>query len=337
MRITKFKMKDSKCQVNYELKNDGVTDEYTMNCSARPKDSLPKALQALREHVQMMCELPESYRDKLIVKGVSWSYSGPNDTMGAVITAELTLEQSVCNLNLNTPHKTVEHYSGNPDGDGRQLLAPDCVRDLDTLVEEVKDYVRGERSQGDLFGGGEQEKAPPSKKKEYRLDKGKKAKQEAPSGPPCDGEKCQKYGHATHNEPACCWWEDDDNAIDLEQDAEGHILKHEACVKGKQEASAEKEQGVIKVETEETTAQDPAPENKIIMEDHGSAGIPVNPNNGSKPRLAGTVNKCGRTVDGDGKCSALWGKTCTVACCDECGIVDCLIKCGEAEKEVASG
>lgn len=150
MRFKKISTtKDNKINLIYEIERAGQYDEFSMTSSSPAKDSFHDSLQALVEDVIDMCELPEKYAERIIVKGISFSYGGERQVMGAVITAQMLLKKSVVPLNLNTPHKTEEFYA--KDGDPKQILSGDCVERLLLLKKEAEDYVKGERLQTDMF------------------------------------------------------------------------------------------------------------------------------------------------------------------------------------------
>jgi hypothetical protein len=152
MRIKKAKVnKDEKITVIYEQQSKtGLWDEYSFTCSEKARPEFYRAMNSLAPHVIEMCELPENYLDRIEVRGVSFSYGGDKQVMGATITAQMKLENSNCNLNLNTPHKASDSYSDSP-ADEMQLLTTDCISDLDALCKEVELYIKGEREQGRLF------------------------------------------------------------------------------------------------------------------------------------------------------------------------------------------
>lgn len=136
--------------MEYEVKNQkGGSDEFSFSCLDEPKPDFVKALRDLDQDVLEMCELPEDYLGRIQTSGVSFSYGGENETMGAVIIASMILHKSNTGLNLNTPHKTKDFYGET--GDEKQLLNPTCVSRLNHLMEEAEDYVKGIRAQGDLF------------------------------------------------------------------------------------------------------------------------------------------------------------------------------------------
>ena len=151
MRFKKIKMtKEGKIQMEYEVKNQkGGMDEFSFSCSDEPKPEFVKALRDLDQDVLEMCELPDEFLDRIRTSGVSFSYGGENETMGAVLIASMILNKSNVALNLNTPHK-IEKFYGET-GDEMQLLNPNCVVRLNHLVSEAEDYVKGIRAQGNLF------------------------------------------------------------------------------------------------------------------------------------------------------------------------------------------
>lgn len=153
MRIRKVKItKEKKITMVYEQKSKkGWWDEYSFTCSEDARPEFYEAMEALAEHVIEMCELPESYLDRIKVRGVSYSYGGEDETMGATISASMKLDNSYQELNLTTPHKASEMYNPSSLEDEMQLLTGDCVDALDVLQEECELYIQGDRAQGNLF------------------------------------------------------------------------------------------------------------------------------------------------------------------------------------------
>ena len=151
MRFKKIKLtKEGKVQAEYESRNAKSTmDEYSFSCGDEPKASFRKAMDELAQDVIEICELPQDYLSRIRVSGVSLSWGGENETMGAVIIAYMILEESNNNLNLNTPHKTAEFYGAT--GDPKQLLYPECVARIQILIAEASDYVKGIRAQANMF------------------------------------------------------------------------------------------------------------------------------------------------------------------------------------------
>ena len=138
-------------RLEFEKKNGQAWDEFMMNSNDKPAPSFHVALQALAQDVLEMCELPLDYRERIVVKGVSFSYGGEKEVMGVTITATMRLMDSNVPLNLNTPHKAEEPYAET--GDPKQLLDPACVRRILALSIEAEQFIRGVRLQTDMFAG----------------------------------------------------------------------------------------------------------------------------------------------------------------------------------------
>lgn len=151
MRFQKIKYSKGKVKIEYELLNKGKKDwdQFSLACLDEPKPEFQIALRALSKDVIEMCELPENYLKRIMVTGVSFSYGGEAEILGATIISQMTLNRSNVNLNLNTPHKPSEPYS--EEGDATQCLSQDCVDRLASLELEAEEYINGNRAQGELF------------------------------------------------------------------------------------------------------------------------------------------------------------------------------------------
>jgi len=119
--------------------------EHTLTSSQPPRPEFEQALQAFKQYVRQLCELPLSYDSGLTINSVSIS---DNDSQGRglVVTALKKLADCSAPLVLNTPHLPETASSqGGPE------LPRFAVRLLDTLEEEANKYRAGERAQQDLF------------------------------------------------------------------------------------------------------------------------------------------------------------------------------------------
>ncbi len=149
-RIRKIKLSDEKVKIEYEiLAGDKIKEEYSLTSIDKPLPSFSKAMQVLAQSVVEICELPDIDINHITVYGVSFSYGGEKQVMGAVITAQKKLKKTDAPLNLNTPHKTEDFYGET--GNASQLLDDLTVDKLYAVMEEAKKYIDGERKQGDLF------------------------------------------------------------------------------------------------------------------------------------------------------------------------------------------
>ena len=158
MRFKKIKItSDEKIHLEYEkINKKHEWDDFSMTSSEKALPEFYEALTDLAKFVCEMCELPDTDIGRIKVRGVSFSYAGENDTMGAVITAQKELIHSNCPLNINTPHKTEDFYAEN--GDEKQLLPTGCVEFLNAICGKAERYLSGERSQMNLFQEEKKEK-----------------------------------------------------------------------------------------------------------------------------------------------------------------------------------
>ena len=152
MKIKKIKIKGTDVYLAWEDRNEAnAVIESSMTSKEPGRPELYQALAALAPDVIKMCELPEDYLDRITVRSVSFSYGGPDGTMGATISAGMHLEESYQDLNLNTPHKASAMYNPDTPDDEMQLLSSDCIERLEALQEECEAYIKGDRAQGSLF------------------------------------------------------------------------------------------------------------------------------------------------------------------------------------------
>ena len=158
MRFQKIKYSKGRVKIEYEIPNKIKKDwdQLFLACSDEPRPEFMSALQALSEDVIEMCELPEDYRTRIIVTGVSLSYATDDEIPGATTISQMVLKKSNVNLNINTPFKPFQPYS--EDGDRAQCLSEDCVQRLEDLMSEAESYVNGIRAQGELFADREKTK-----------------------------------------------------------------------------------------------------------------------------------------------------------------------------------
>lgn len=157
MRIRKVKRKTEKgLIVEFERKSEGKWSKYSMNCIEQPDPRLFAAMDNLSGSVRSMCELPDD-ATTITVKGVSYSYGGDREVMGATIIAQRNLIHSNSPMNLLTPHKASEPYNEGGHIDPKAILDAEDVELLQTLYQHVVEYVNGKREQTDLFEDNQKE------------------------------------------------------------------------------------------------------------------------------------------------------------------------------------
>ena len=140
-------------KVAYEIvRKAGEPDEFNLNCSDPPHPSLLASLAALKDAVREICGLPAPWCQGLLIRGVSFSWAGDDNMMGATITALKPLTTANAPLVINTPHLPAEPYSKSEGA--KPPLLPDCaVGALDLLRAAAFDYVDGKRAQVEIFAG----------------------------------------------------------------------------------------------------------------------------------------------------------------------------------------
>ena len=163
IRVTKvkYRARDVEVVVHYEEENgQGSMDKRTLESPEPPAADFLAALEGLAEWVVDICELGEEKTSAVKVGGVSFSYAGERDVMGATISAGLDLASHPAPWQINTPHKPSEPYSEG--GDASVCLASGCVRALKLVQARAVEFVegkRGERAQGELaFDGNDRDK-----------------------------------------------------------------------------------------------------------------------------------------------------------------------------------
>jgi hypothetical protein len=148
----------------------GDVVESSLHSADLPRPEFIDAMQAFRNHVLDICELPADYAADLVVTGISLS---ENDSQGRgiVVTAQKTVARAAAPVIINTPHvpEINEH------GASLRAAAMDAI---DTLVTEARLFQQGTRAQADMFA---EEGKPPSKLLEAHRKAAEKAEKAAAS------------------------------------------------------------------------------------------------------------------------------------------------------------
>ncbi|MFA5383972.1 MAG: hypothetical protein WC364_04810 [Eubacteriales bacterium] len=107
-----------------------------------------------KQYRLLMADPPWAYKDQ--GTRLSPAYEGKQRKSGkryetmSLISAQMKLENSYQNLNLNTPYKASDSYSDAP-ADPKQVLDYKCIVALENLQFECEAYIDGDRAQGRLF------------------------------------------------------------------------------------------------------------------------------------------------------------------------------------------
>lgn len=145
--IDKVKWDGVRCRIEYQARRpDNRYDELAFASFDRPSPEFCQDLQALERDICGIGELPESYTQGLMVRGVSFSYT--DGVMGACITGLKRVKSAKSPLVLNTPFIT---ESGINEGDQGPFLTDETVERLSAVAERAIRYIEGgERAQGEL-------------------------------------------------------------------------------------------------------------------------------------------------------------------------------------------
>jgi len=143
MRIKKIKIEDSKVFIEYQIvRPEGKSENYTLETTDKPLESFRKALQGLVGYIGEICELPDHYCNSIKVRGVSFSYGGEKNVLGATITGLKSLNTANSPLTINTPHLPSEPYSP---GSETYTLPSECYYQLLDVQEEAVKFIEGDR------------------------------------------------------------------------------------------------------------------------------------------------------------------------------------------------
>jgi len=146
-RITKIKVKKGEYFFAWEIyqKPTKNWDKYSLNCKDFPREEFKESLQKMANHVTQICEFEESATKKIVVSGISLSYTDKNRYL--VITALKDLTNSKSPLIINTPARP-EMSDGAVTAEF--CMSKELVWDLENLVEEALRYINGDRAQQKL-------------------------------------------------------------------------------------------------------------------------------------------------------------------------------------------
>ena len=151
-RIRKVKLfeKGEKIEIHYETLVNENWDLYTMICNQRARPEFYDAMQELAPHACELLDLPEMWGNGVRITGITLSYGGENETMGAVMSGQKSLVRSSAPFCFNTPHLPAESYSGDEESDSPRLEIG-TVDAINALCDEAWLYVQGSREQMGLF------------------------------------------------------------------------------------------------------------------------------------------------------------------------------------------
>jgi len=123
--------------------------EHEIKCPDAPKESFDVALQNLKAHALVLCELPNGEIGKISVTGMEIQRKGDHQVIGASLYVTRTLERSSTNMSFSTPLKYVDKVTDGPDkGD---VFSKEAAKAVKTMIKEAEKYVEGKRLQTNAF------------------------------------------------------------------------------------------------------------------------------------------------------------------------------------------
>lgn len=126
---------------------DKGDEVLTVRSNENPLPAFIQALEALGPLVGIICHLPKEYTAvNLRVQAVTLDTQGGARTVS--ITAQKSLDDAGKALKLVTPPRLLEHPT--EEGSYTPPLEKDALGLVEELIEQAKEYVKGNRAQGTI-------------------------------------------------------------------------------------------------------------------------------------------------------------------------------------------
>ena len=148
MQFSTIKRHNGKVHLSWELTSHGQNDiaQATLTSEDEPLSEFIEALDAFKDDVLCLLELPKKYEDGLEVTKLAINREADDGRIGLVITAVKSL--GCGSLVLNTPHLRERTEEGDP-GEGH-LTSVQFDR-IHAIEEAAERFVNGQRQQVDMF------------------------------------------------------------------------------------------------------------------------------------------------------------------------------------------
>lgn len=156
MRFTKIKFVGTKVELAWTTKKLHQEVEHRLTSSQAPAQPLLAALEAFRDPVLRLLELPLRYGDGLRVQSLSINVEEKDGRRGLVVTSLKEIASAHSPLVLNTPHLRERMDEETEKG----FLPEEWLRLLEDAESGATRYVNGERAQSDLFADAARNREP---------------------------------------------------------------------------------------------------------------------------------------------------------------------------------
>ena len=155
MRIRNVRHKsDGMVAISYDVVSNDGWDRMKIESDDIPLESFSHAIGSLSQVVANVCQFGDVYGDDIKATGLTLSYLS-NGSRRVVFTAQKPLEGCNSPLNLATPTMPLDEDDGL--AEESVLVGAETLGLIDSVCEEAKRYICGERAQQDLGLFGEHE------------------------------------------------------------------------------------------------------------------------------------------------------------------------------------
>jgi hypothetical protein len=162
MRFTKIKSTDKGVALEWvKKKAEGEEVASKLTSPQPPAPELPSSLAAFKPYVMELLDLPESWREDLIVTQLSISEQGDENLRGLIVTARRRIEKANGRpVVFNTPFMP---EAGENTSENIATLDDATIALIEAAEDAAAGYLNGDRSQAELFTAKETTAAAPEK------------------------------------------------------------------------------------------------------------------------------------------------------------------------------
>lgn len=150
MRFSKIRVNDKGVQLLWTTTDaNGTTTTHDLTSAEKPTPDLPEALDAFREYVMDLLELPAKWRDQIRITTLSISDDKETNTRGLMVSATKKIAKASGRpLSITTPHMR----EGAEDSTAKTGILEEEILELIAKAETAASrFVKGERAQGEIF------------------------------------------------------------------------------------------------------------------------------------------------------------------------------------------
>lgn len=150
MRFSKIRVNDKGVQLLWTTTDaNGTTTTHDLTSAEKPTPDLPEALDAFREYVMDLLELPAKWRDQIRITTLSISDDKETNTRGLMVSATKKIAKASGRpLSITTPHMR----EGAEDSTAKTGILEEEILELISKAETAASrFVKGERAQGEIF------------------------------------------------------------------------------------------------------------------------------------------------------------------------------------------